>query len=263
MAQSSTLRRIKKYIGRKLVFWQTTLNYMRWFELRYLKAANPLRPGERLLDVASGIGVFSATLGRRASRTVGIDLNRDNVRLANVLEMPRASFLTADALKLPLKSEAFEVVVSICALEHFDDDLAGLAEMYRVLKPGGRLLLTVDSLAHPLISEAFRQRHATEHYVQNFYTPVLLRERLEKVGFTVEDTTYLITSSLAVRLACAAMSLVPSPSLSRLFSVLAVPVGSAAELVAGNPERGFTLGAVAVKTDKAVKAVQAVKGNIA
>jgi len=250
MTRSPVLRRLKKHIGRKLVFWRTTLNYIRWFELRYLKAANSLRPGERLLDVASGIGVFSAKLGRRAARTVGIDRNRDFVRLATVLEIPHASFLTADALLLPLESETFELVVSICALEHFEDDRAALAEMHRVLKPGGRLLLTVDSLAHPLISEAFRQRHAVEHAVRTFYTSARLRERLEEVGFTVEDTTYLITSNLAVRLARVAVALMSSPSLSQLFSVFAVPVGSVAELVSGNHERGFTLGAVAVKAVK-------------
>ena len=247
MAEPSLWKRGKKRLGRALVFRQTGLNYFRRFEMRFLRAAAAARPGERLLDVACGIGVFSAVLGRRGAYTVGIDLNAPGIRLAAALAIPRAGFLLADAHALPLAPAAFDKIASICALEHFEDVGAALREMHRVLKPGGRLFLTADSFNHPLITDAERAAHAGRHFVRNFYTPAALGERLAEAGFMVEDLRCLITSDGAVRLARIALRLIAHPALFQCFSMAAAPVGRACDCLAGRPDRGLLLAAAARK----------------
>jgi 2-polyprenyl-3-methyl-5-hydroxy-6-metoxy-1,4-benzoquinol methylase len=250
MAHATLLGTVKHRVGRWLVSAQARANYIRWFELRYLRRVNPLRHGELLLDAACGIGVFSASLGRRGARTYGFDIARASIGLAGALRLPRAAFFLADAHAIPLADDRFDVVVSICALEHFKDDRAVLAELRRVLRPGGHLLLTVDSFSQPYLPEEYRKAHATRHAVERFYTRETLVSRLEAAGFAVLNTRYLVTSRCATVLARAALRLVPYPALSRWFSLVAIPLGLLGELLGGHDRWGVTLAVVAMKGDR-------------
>lgn len=240
------LRRVVKPLATGVLAWRTRLNFFRRFEIRYLRSRMPHGAGGALLDVACGIGIFSTLLGRDRD-VYGCDLDKNAVRLAAVLEMPRARFLFGDAHGLPFKDAAFDVVVSICAIEHFADDRRALAEMRRVLKPGGRLLLTADSLTNPGFGAEFRARHARAHAVVRFYTVEDLRDRLAAAGFAVEDARYLLTSRGAAALAGAAFRLLGRPLLSQCFACAATPIARACELAAGNQRAGVIACAAAVK----------------
>ncbi len=240
------LRRVVKPIATGVLAWRTRLNFFRCFELRYLRSRMPRDTNGALLDVACGIGIFSTLLGRHRE-VYGCDINKDAVRLARALRMPRAHFLFGNAHGLPFKDAAFDVVVSICALEHFADDRRALAEMGRVLKPGGRLLLTADSLTHRDFSDELRKRHARAHAVVRFYTVEDLRERLAAAGFTVDDARYLVTSRGAAALAGAAFRLLRWPVLSQCFACAAAPIACVCELAAGNQRAGVIACAAAIK----------------
>lgn len=101
-------------------------------------------PEDRLLDVASGAGT-SALLAvtARGCEAVGVELGERAVADASAAAEAqglgeRASFLAADAEQLPLPDESFDAVLCECSLCLFPDKAAAMAEMHRVLRPGGR-----------------------------------------------------------------------------------------------------------------------------
>lgn len=98
-----------------------------------------LRPGELLLDVGAGSGRHARAALARGARAVALDLDLAALRQAEA-EIPRVQ---ADALHLPLADgEADRVVVSE-VLEHVPADGDAIAEAWRVLRPGGRLAVSV------------------------------------------------------------------------------------------------------------------------
>lgn len=105
-------------------------------------------PGARVLEIGCGPGRLALSLTRRYGLDVtGVDLDpamieraRANAR-ADGRGDPSPSFLVGDVASLPLPDGSFDVVVSTLSMHHWDDRAAGLAEVGRVLRPGGRALI--------------------------------------------------------------------------------------------------------------------------
>jgi SAM-dependent methyltransferase len=111
----------------------------------------------------------------------GVDVSDD------ALEFCRRKGLTAQkglAETLPYDDESFDVTTALDVVEHLDDDLVGLKEMYRVTKRGGYSLIFVP---------AFMwlwgvQDHVSNHRIR--YTRKQIVERLKSAGYTIERATY-------------------------------------------------------------------------
>lgn len=100
--------------------------------------------GEHILDVGCGTGNFSLELARLGVRVTGIDISEAMLAIARRKAEAAGldiEFLQADAMRLPFAADSFDKVVSVTALEFAPDLKAVLAESYRVLKPGGRLVI--------------------------------------------------------------------------------------------------------------------------
>ena len=102
-----------------------------------------IRPGQTLLDVACGTGVVAVTAGRLGARVTGLDLTpelleqaRDNGRRAGLAE---AVWKEGDAESLPFPDASFDAVLSQFGHMFAPRPEQAVAEMLRVLKPGGRL----------------------------------------------------------------------------------------------------------------------------
>src|ERR1700761_3044569 len=104
-------------------------------------------PGGIALDVGSGPGSVTASLAHAAGPdglALGVDISEPMLARAVRAEAgPQVGFLRADAQRLPLRDQTVDAVVSIAVLQLIPDPFAALAEIARVLRPGGRLAVMV------------------------------------------------------------------------------------------------------------------------
>ena len=99
-------------------------------------------PGDRVLDVACGTGIVARRAAARGATVVGVDVNAQMLDVARAAD-PAVEWIEADATALPLADDAFDVVLCQQGLQFMPDPAAALAEMRRVLAPGGRLTVSV------------------------------------------------------------------------------------------------------------------------
>ena len=110
-----------------------------------LLALLALQPGSRVLDVACGTGIVARMAAPHMGATgvvVGLDLHGGMLAVAREQE-PTGVWVQGSATALPFATAAFDVVVCQQGVQFFPDRLAALQEMYRVLRPGGRVALVV------------------------------------------------------------------------------------------------------------------------
>lgn len=103
------------------------------------KAIDP-QPGERILDIACGTGTSSASIARTGATVVGLDFSAGMLVQARK-KHNNVEFVLGDAEKLPFVSDEFDAVTVSFGLRNVNDPKVALAEMFRVLKPGGRLVI--------------------------------------------------------------------------------------------------------------------------
>jgi demethylmenaquinone methyltransferase / 2-methoxy-6-polyprenyl-1,4-benzoquinol methylase len=104
-----------------------------------VKAVEPVA-GERILDVAAGTGTSSAALAKSGATVVAADFSPGMITEGR-RRHPRIEFVEADAQRLPFGDDEFDAVTISFGLRNVQDPRAALAEMYRVLKPGGRIVV--------------------------------------------------------------------------------------------------------------------------
>lgn len=111
-----------------------------------LFAAVSLSSGEQVLDVACGTGLLTLEAARLvgpAGRVVGTDISGKMVDAARRRALPNVTFQRMDAQKLDFPAASFDAVLCGLGLMYVPDPPAALSEMRRVLRPGGRLAITV------------------------------------------------------------------------------------------------------------------------
>ena len=120
-----------------------------WFHGRRLLLSRIIRelslgPGSAVLDVGTGTGSNLRMLRELGfEHVLGLDRSPEAVRFCT--EKGLGAVGLGDVRALPLRDRQFDLVLATDIIEHVDDDLAALRELARVLKPGGRLLLTVPA----------------------------------------------------------------------------------------------------------------------
>jgi SAM-dependent methyltransferase len=116
---------------------------------RWLLARLDLHDGLRVLDLGCGPGWYTWALSRLGSLEL-VAIDTDSGRLQALAELQTgAELVTADASRLPFDDASFDRVLMSEVLEHVEDDAAALAEIRRVLRPGGVLALSVPHARYP------------------------------------------------------------------------------------------------------------------
>lgn len=158
------------FVGRRLILEE------------FLRSLDPNSqiPNPKFLDVGCGTGANLEMLSQFGTAE-GVDVSDD------ALEFCRRKGLNVHkglAEELPFPDETFDVVTALDVVEHLDDDVAGLKEMFRVLKKGGKTLVFVP---------AFMWLWGVQDDVSNHrirYSRKQIVERLQEAGFTIERATY-------------------------------------------------------------------------
>lgn len=158
--------------------------------------------GKEVLDVGAGTGVLAgAALALRPARWVCCDLSTKMLARAEVKwgDNPAFRTLHADAHNLPLACESFDVVVCNGVLPHFENRRMALAELARVLRPGG--LLAVNHFIGRRQVNEIHASSASEVLHSDLLPPVEeISRQLQGLGF--EILTSLDTDTLYRIIAC-------------------------------------------------------------
>jgi demethylmenaquinone methyltransferase/2-methoxy-6-polyprenyl-1,4-benzoquinol methylase len=104
-----------------------------------LKAVAP-QPGERVLDLAAGTGTSSVPFGQAGAVVVPCDFSQGMLAVGKQAR-PALPFVAGDGTRLPFADGSFDAVTISFGLRNIVDPDAGLAEMRRVTRPGGRLVV--------------------------------------------------------------------------------------------------------------------------
>jgi demethylmenaquinone methyltransferase / 2-methoxy-6-polyprenyl-1,4-benzoquinol methylase len=104
-----------------------------------VRAIDP-QPGEKVLDIAAGTGTSAAALAKKGADVTALDLSEGMIEVGRERHA-EITFVQGDAEHLPFDDETFDAVTISFGLRNVNDPMAALAEMIRVLKPGGRVVI--------------------------------------------------------------------------------------------------------------------------
>jgi SAM-dependent methyltransferase len=153
-----------------------------------------------LFDEAVSHGLYPA-LARHSPRVAGTDISDETVTAAQQ-KYPGLEAMQGDVRRLPWSDEEFDLVISNSTLDHFEDERsieASLAEIFRVLRPGGECMVSMDNRQNPLIHlrgvlpfPLLKSLRLVPYYVGRTYTLAELTRAMAGAGFTTVESAAIM-----------------------------------------------------------------------
>jgi len=162
-----------------------------WFVSRtellrfYLTEVVKLPENARILDLGCGTGANLEVLAEYGG-PVGLDRSPEALRFCRQRQLQRLLLGSGEAQGLG--SESFDLITAMDSLEHIPDDVGTLRECLRILRPGGRILITV-----PAFGFLWSEHDEALHHLRR-YSGAELRNKLSLAGFEVGKVTYVLFS---------------------------------------------------------------------
>jgi len=135
----------------------------------------------RILDVGCGTGANLQMLSQFGVAE-GVDVSEEALDFCRARGLPQVKLGAAESL--PYEDKSFDLVTGLDVVEHLDDDIAGLREMRRVLRPGGRAVLFV-----PAFMFLWGVQDDISHHRRRYTLPQL-KQKLRAAGLAVERASY-------------------------------------------------------------------------
>jgi 2-polyprenyl-3-methyl-5-hydroxy-6-metoxy-1,4-benzoquinol methylase len=166
--------------------------------LEYLE----LRPADRVLDCGCGMGFYLKALGVLGqSARFGLDSDTQPLHFAQQELKDHTALVQGDILALPYADSSFDKIIMAEVLEHLEDDLQGAREVWRLLRAGGIVAVSVPHSDYPFWWDPINRTLETlfDHPIRSgplagiwanhrrLYRPGEVIEVLRKAGFSVED----------------------------------------------------------------------------
>jgi len=158
--------------------------------MRAKKVARHIPPKSKVLDVGCGAGLLIQYLPATCSY-VGVDQDVAAIE-ANRRLFPRVAFQVFDIVTAtyPFQEQSFDTIVMAAVIEHIHDPLHVMKEMFRILKPGGRLIMTTPSpvggRVHTVMAFlGLLSRQAAEEH-KGFYDFASIKNLIHPFGFILE-----------------------------------------------------------------------------
>ena len=156
---------------------------------RYVYAM-PFVENKTVLDIACGTGYGIGLLRSKAKFVTGVDIDPAAAREAKLECGDNASVLLGNGLGLPFQDAGFDVITSFETLEHLHERNQFLAELRRVLRPGGMLVLSTPyaNYTQPLNGKPANQFHIHEYMPEELKTELQTQFTVEKfLGQTLDE----------------------------------------------------------------------------
>ncbi len=157
----------------------------RWLVRDLLAGILRPSPENLIVDVGCGTGANQRVLSKYGT-VLSIDASVEALRFCSSRGMDH--LLACNAQEIPLRTGSADAITALDCLEHVDDDLMAFSEMYRILKPGGVLLLTVPAYGF-LWSE-----HDEALHHRRRYGPWELGNKMKAAGFELARESFFITA---------------------------------------------------------------------
>ena len=131
--------------NRKCEQGEIPIHYVPGENLRLDRAIEIVAPGRQLLDIGCGSGLFCAQIAHHCDSVFGLEIAHAPLQAARALGVLSVQ---ADVSEygLPFNDTSFDTVTLLSVLQYLSDPAAALAESRRVLRPGGRVLLSVPNM---------------------------------------------------------------------------------------------------------------------
>lgn len=188
----------QKYYGKKFSH-HFSGQWQNWEEsyLKRIFTNIPIKKNGFYLDIGSGSGYVVIEAAKRGVNGIGIDLSVEGVRKAKSFALQNkvdenSLFILAGAEKLPFKNEVFNGITLIMVLEHIIDDALAIKEIYRVLKPGGKVYITVPNTYRkiwPFLWPIYLWHDKKVGHLRH-YSIGQLGEKFETEGFVLKKYFY-------------------------------------------------------------------------
>jgi SAM-dependent methyltransferase len=161
-----------------------------------------LAPGDLLLDAGAGFGRHAFEAARHGARVVALDYADGEVvgtratfggmiAAGEIAADRYVAVVRGDATRLPFEDASFDRVITSEVLEHIQDDVGALAELHRVLRPGGTLAVTVPSWfpekVNWMLSDEYHAPKAPGGHVR-IYSATELKAKLRSAGLRVSGS---------------------------------------------------------------------------
>lgn len=142
------------------------------------------------LEVGCGLGYFSQMAYEKKARVTGIDVGNKLVEIC-CKKIPKGRFRVASALKLPFHNNSFDVVLCTEVIEHVEDPIKAISELYRVVKKGGVVILTTpNKVFKPLFNFLSILKIRPYHGNENWFYTWDLSNKIKDKHFRIEKEYY-------------------------------------------------------------------------